>query len=392
MRRLTALLAASFVCLPHFLQAQAVPAKPAPAKPAPDVLIFSNGDQLTGQFERAVGGSVIFKSDMAGELTIGFDKIKELRSGSGKSEFAVLRKGAPFTKVPAPTGTLEFAGGNIVVTPGTGPAETVAAKDVAYVIDKPTYEKAIKHQAGPLQGWNGNATGGATIVRSTETGTTLSAALHLIRAIPLVPYLPARNRTLFNVAESYGKLSTPVIPQTVPASPPSVVKTNIFHADGERDEYFSPRLYALGETAFDHNFSQGLYLQQVYGGGVGWTPVKNAKQQLDLKADVHYEEQEFMQQTGTAYVPSLNLIGTTLAEAYHRNLPYKLVITESGNYLPAWNDATAYSANATATLALPVFKRLSASFSTTDNYLNNPSPGYKKNSYQLITGINYALR
>ena len=36
------------------------------------------------------------------------------------------------------------------------------------------------------------------------------------------------------------------------------MKTSIYHADGERDEYFTPHLYGLGAVAFDHNFSQGL--------------------------------------------------------------------------------------------------------------------------------------
>ncbi len=70
--------------------------------------------------------------------------------------------------------------------------------------------------------------------------------------------------------------------------------TSIFHADAERDQYFSPRVYALGDVSFDHNFSQGLQLQQVYGGGIGWTALKSAKQELDLKADIHYEKQQYI--------------------------------------------------------------------------------------------------
>ena len=47
-------------------RAQAPPAAP----PTPDVLIFTNGDQLTGHLERGSGNSIVFKSDMAGEITI----------------------------------------------------------------------------------------------------------------------------------------------------------------------------------------------------------------------------------------------------------------------------------------------------------------------------------
>ena len=47
--------------------------------------------------------------------------------------------------------------------------------------------------------------------------------------------------------------------------------TNIFHAGLEQDRYITPRVYVLGSMAFDHNYAQGLNLQQVYGGGIGWT-------------------------------------------------------------------------------------------------------------------------
>jgi len=40
---------------------------------------------------------------------------------------------------------------------------------------------------------------------------------------------------------------------------------------------------------------------------------------------------------------------------------------------------------------LPVYKRLSFSLSTIDNFLNNPQIGYKKNSFQFITGFTLNL-
>jgi len=364
---------------------------PKPTPSTPDVLVFTNGDQLTGKLTSASGGNVVFHSDMAGDLTIGFDKIKELRSGSSASQFAILKKGAPVTKQVAPEGTVALADGSLTVSPAGAAPVTVKPAEVAYLIEKATYDKAVAHKAGPFQGWDGAVSGGATIVRATQTGTTLTAGVNLVRAMPGVAWLPMRNKTLVNIAENYGKLSTPAIPPTVPATPATVVKTSIFHTGLERDEYFSPRLYALADLSVDHNFSQGLQVQQVYGGGLGWTPVQSAKQQLDVKVDFHYEEQQFIQTLGSAFMPNVKLFGSTFAEAYHRMLPHKMVFTESGNYLPGWTDSTAYSANVTASLALPVFKRLSASISTTDNYLNNPAQYYQKNSYQFITGVTYTL-
>ena len=90
--------------------------------------------------------------------------------------------------------------------------------------------------------------------------------------------------------------------------------------------------------------------------------------------------------------PSVNIIGSTIFEEYHRNLPRKVLFTETASILPAWNDFRAYSANLTASLSVPVFKRLSATVMTTDNFLNDPAPYFRKNSYQFITGVTYLLR
>jgi hypothetical protein len=87
----------------------------------------------------------------------------------------------------------------------------------------------------------------------------------------------------------------------------------------------------------------------------------------------------------------MNIIGSTIFEGYHRNLPRKILFTETANILPAFNNSNDYSANLTASLAIPVFKRLSASVTTTDNFLNDPAPGYNKNSYQFVTGVTYNL-
>ena len=363
-----------------------VPGARAQASPpkAPDVLVFTNGDQLTGTLVRAIGDTVTFQSDMAGEVSVPLAKIKELRSGSS---FAVLRKDQPVSKVPAKTGRVEISDGKLSITRSSDQVELVPSEQLAYVVDEPTYTKAIENKGTFLSGWNGSVTGGVTLVRATQNGTTITAAATLIREIPGVPFLPPHNRTVFNLSESYGKLTQPVIPQTVPPSPDSVAKTDIFHADAEHDHYFSGRLYVLADTAFDHNFSQGLQLQELYGAGFGYTAIKQPQQQLDLKGEVHYERQNFIGDVGDQ-----DLIGATFGEAYRRNLPFKLVFTESGTVDPAFNNTNAYSAQFQAALAIPAYKRLSFAVSGSDSYLNNPPAGYKKNSVQFVTGITYALR
>src|SRR5678815_4261537 len=59
------------------------------AKQEPDVLIFTDDEKLIGHLVRATGAAVTFKSDMAGEITVEWSKIRELRT---EQPFAVVQK------------------------------------------------------------------------------------------------------------------------------------------------------------------------------------------------------------------------------------------------------------------------------------------------------------
>ena len=45
--------------------------------------------------------------------------------------------------------------------------------------------------------------------------------------------------------------------------------------------------------SFDHNYSQGLVLQQNYGGGIGATLFKKKDSEFDVTTDLHFEKQQF---------------------------------------------------------------------------------------------------
>jgi len=220
-------------------------------------------------------------------------------------------------------------------------------------------------------------------VEATQHSRTFTGSAALVRAYPTVPYLPTRNKTTVDFSGTYGRITQSGEP---------AVKTAIYHADAERDEYISTRFYVLVQTAFDHNFSQSLDLQQIYGGGLGWTAMNSARQHLDFKATLQYEKQEFAQATAGT---NQDLIGSTISSTYKLKLPHNTVFNQQISYIPAYNNTHAYSANETNNILVPFYKRLSLSIGTLDTYLNNPpitTPPSKRNSFQFTTGLTYQLR
>ena len=374
---------------------QSFAAAPDAAKAPPDVLVFTNGDQLSGTFVREVGGTVTFHSDMVGDVSIGWDKIKELHTQTkmavlNKSVTETARKGIP---PGVPQGTITVASGAVTVHPeNNATIPPIPVKDAAYIVDQTTLNKQLGREPGFFTGWNGALTAGATIVQATQKQYSFNGAAALARVIPTVSWLNPRNRTTADFNGSYGKITENGYISGGVFYPPTSTKTALYHADAERDEYFTPRIYVLGQVAFDHNFSQGLDLQQIYGGGIGWTVVKRPNQELDLKGTVQYEKQNFINATDG---DNQNLIGSTFAAIYMLKLPRDMVFNQEVAYIPAYNNTRAYSVTESDTLAIPAYKNLALSIGTLDSYLNNPPlalPPTKRNSFQFTFGVTYAIK
>jgi hypothetical protein len=377
-------------------QAQGKPS----SNPAPDTLILSNGDTLHGKFVNSLEGKLTFHSDPLGDLTMAWDKVKELHT---EEKFAVIEKnvkvhrGKNLNQIP--TGTMSVDNQALTLEPESAPAPPpIPIKNATYILDPATVDKQVNHEPSFFTGWNGAATAGATLVSATQNQYTVSGGFGLVRTIPTVNWLDPRNRTSFDFTGSFGKITQPsyTVPPTPPSTTPTVVaavttKSAIYHADAERDEYLSPRVFGLVQTAFDHNYSQDLDLQQIYGGGLGWTVLKTPRQEGDLKATIQYEKQQFI--TGSSNT-NQNLIGSTFGANYV--LKTKMVIYTQGlAFIPAYNVSRAYSANETDTFAFPAYKNLSFSVGTIDTYLNDPPvslPPTKRNSFQFTLGLTLAIK
>jgi Protein of unknown function, DUF481 len=346
--------------------------------PGTDVLLFADGEKLTGHFVKSAGSSLTFKSDALGEITVDWSKVKELQTSA---KVAVIPKGVRLRKkadaASIPEGTLSVQDQQVRLT--SPPAETprtIPLGDAGLIIDQAGFHNALEHQPGFFAAWKGAVTVGAAVVNATQDSESFTGAVSLVRAIPTENWLEPRNRTSVNLSAAYGRVSQPETPS---------IKTAIFHGDAERDEYFRPRMYGFGQGAFDHNFSQGLDLQQTYSGGIGWTVIERAYETLDLKTSVSYVRQQFSGGSNE------DLIASIFAEAFNRKFKKGFTLDQHLVLLPAWNNTSAYSAAFNALLTLPVYKRLNGSAGFIDSFLNNPPPGFRKNSLQFTIGVTYVL-
>ena len=359
-------------------------AQVAAAKPGTDTLVFTNGDSLKGTLVSATGDGVSFKSDMAGTLAVSWDNIKTI---DAMEKFAVIKNGVKLSrKTPESAvaqGTVAVADKNIQVQTPSG-TTTISTSDTQAIVADDDFQKTLYHEPGFTHGYTGAFTFGAALVESTQNARTFNGALTLSRTVPNATWVAPRNKTTLDANAIYGTTKQSATTSTAASS----IKTDVLHGDLERDEYLSSRFYYLGYISADHDYSQGLAVQQIYGGGFGYTVIKNKIQELDVKTDIHYEQQSFTP-TGIA---NKNLIGMDFGETYMRKLPKGMTLNETGVVTPAFNQPSAFSAAFTAALVFPVYKNLGFNAGFVDNYLNDPPPTFNNNSFQFTAGLTYTFK
>jgi hypothetical protein len=138
--------------------------KPSPPK---DTIVLENGDTVTGVLDREVAGTVYFKSDELGELTIPWAKIKTLRTRNGY----VVLENTPGVRVhhfqaEAEHGTLAVDNGNVQVTPlpsdetASRAAHSIPAsipvKNAQFILDEATFVRQVNRNPNFFAGWNGS--------------------------------------------------------------------------------------------------------------------------------------------------------------------------------------------------------------------------------------------
>jgi hypothetical protein len=107
---------------------------------------------------------------------------------------------------------------------------------------------------------------------------------------------------------------------------------------------------------------------------------------LDFKGSVDYEKQQFQGSSGNK-----NLLDSIFAELYMLKFAHGIIVNQQLSVSPAWTDTHAYSAYGSVGIVFPVYKRFAFTTNAIDSFLNDPPPGFKKNSVQFTTGITYTI-
>ena len=148
------------------------------------MLVFSNGDKLTGKLDHEADGSVSFASDNAGSVDVPWAKLKELHTAGRVCRHPDGHAGwTQKANTDIPVGTISIEGDTLTVNTKDG-ARQIPVKNIAYIVDQATFEKNVNKKQGLTEGITGAISAGVSTVSSTQNSVSINTAVVLARVVP----------------------------------------------------------------------------------------------------------------------------------------------------------------------------------------------------------------
>jgi putative salt-induced outer membrane protein YdiY len=323
-----------------------------------DQVVLKNGDRVTGKVVKKDQGSLTFKSNVFGAVTIPWGEVVELNSEDPVT--VVLPDGkSVIGKVATSDGRLRVV--NQASTESAMIGEVSSIRDAA---EQRSFER-LQHP-GPLNLWAGRADVGISIASGNSQSTTSAISMAAVRETH-------SDKTGIHFTEIYarGKNAQGIKTTTADA----------IRGGWAYDRKLNSRAFLNLLNDYEYDSFQDLDLRFVLGGGAGYAAARGERLQLDLVGGADYNREKY---------------GAPLtrqsAEAYWgNNLAFKVAkattLTQNFRMFNNLSDTGEYRMNFDAGTSTQLLKWLGWHITASDRYLSNPLAGRKSNDILLTTGL-----
>ena len=339
-----------------------------------DQITLKNGDRLTGTVVKSDGKTLVLHTDAAGDITLKFDAIQDIKSDE---PLHVTLKGGKSAVGPVTT-----SDGKIEIATKTG-GTVEAAKDEVTTIrndaEQLTYDKLL--HPGLMHGWNGGVNVGFSIARGNSQSENLALAFNAVH--------PTVNSKITLYATSIDTKNDLATPSTV---------ANLNQGGIRYDRDLRPRLFVFGAGDFMSNALQFLDLRQVYSGGFGYHAIKSETTTFDVLGGLNYTHETYsngapIDATGAfiSYGKTNRFMALTLGEELNHKFGKSTVLTQSLYFYPDIQNTSDYRVTFNVGTVTKISKWFGWQNQFADIYVSNPPVGSKKNDVILTTGLNVAF-
>jgi putative salt-induced outer membrane protein YdiY len=313
------------------------------------VVIFKNGDKITGTVTELAGGKLKISSTVAGDVVV---EVKDVQTFS--------------TDTPA---RIKMSGGEKMKTAlATSPTTQAVTAD-----GKPLPIADIKSLDTRDEKWSGSilVNGLLTEGNSHSESLGVDAAAQLRRN-------DETNDDRFTLAGSYN------LGREKPAGGgATTTSVDNWYALGKYDRFWTEKWYGYASVRADHDRIADLFLRITPGIGVGYQWVESPDFNFNTEAGVNYIYEN--------YDPGDTDNRIALRFAYHvdKKLNDKVTLFHDLEYLPAVDDPGDYLLNTDAGVRATLTKSFFTEFKVEWKRDSTPAPGALKNDLRYVLGVGW---
>lgn len=317
-----------------------------------DQIHLNNGDRLTGQIVRLTDGKLVFKSQLAGEITV---KLSDIRTFSSDLPIEVhLKDGTVLHQPVAAAEPNEFA-----ITAGQPlQPQTFELADVA----------SINPPAKPRPKWTGSLSGSVSSTHGNTTTESVSGSVNASRRTE-------KDRT--TAEADYGKSD-----RKNPTTGDQETTEDWWRTKAEYDYFFSKKFFAFGNARYERDDIARLDRRVVVGGGGGYQWIETDRTGFSTNFGLASLYEKFDNQADSNSELSVQA-GYNFNTAFLKNLQFVHNLT----YYPSIDKMSDYYLTTTGELRTNLTKSLFANFKVIFNYDVTPAPGQGSTDVKYLFGV-----
>lgn len=332
-----------------------------------DTVTLKTGDHISGTITSADKSTVTVKTDFAGNIKVNWSAVREI---TGDSTLFVL---TPADETVS--GPITIEGTDLVVhTKANGDVHVPLAK--LSVVRSPDAQAAYEKSLHPslLQNWRAQANAGFAMARGNSQTTNFNFGFNTTRKT-LNDQILAKAASVYSSNDgTFGVTANEVLGE----------------ARYNKNAY-DDALFWFVDGSFTHNALQGLDLQSIYTGGLGWHAIHSSATTLDVLTGLNYTRQSYgAVQGSTTPTPNVNrnLLGATVTEDFKHQFTSTTAFSEDFNIYPDLSNVGQYTFAFDSAFDMKINGWLGWQVSFNDRYVSNPPiAGTKSNDVLFSTGI-----
>ena len=320
---------------------------------AGDEVLFKNGDRLTGKIDHLLDGKMVFKSNVAGDVTVNLSDIQTLSSDDAIEVNLEDSTGFKQKVLSASPGRF-----GIVGTDATQAQEFAVADIVS--INK------------PIPKWTGNITAGLTSTHGNTKTETISASANMTKRTD-------NDRTQLSTDYAKGTQEDRVtgVDETI---------EDWWRAKGKYDYFFSKKRYAYVDGRYEKDAVSQLDRRVIIGGGYGHQWVESADMNFSTEIGLASLYEKFDNQT-----ESNSELSTQLGYNLDKKLTKNTKLAHDLTYYPALDKFSDYFLTTTVGIRTDLSTSFFATFKTIFNYDETPAVGAHKTDVKYFFGLGYSF-